>query len=202
MEINVSVTTLRSHICVCVFENKARIKLEDLVYYQSDEWGWIYIASTCMHACMHAYIHTHAHTQLISRRFPCQHLRGWQMNGPLWTVCHALFVCTCVCVSQPLIDGDLLGKTKHRTLKAITSLGEWERGGERQRWLYSTVNSKRCHTGGSKRCRTFPGLNELWHISYSLWKLSLKWMSSSVTWRSTETSSMFNVLFITPMLLD
>lgn len=200
MEINVSVTTLRSHICVCVFENKARIKLEDLVYYQSDEWGWIYIASTCMHACTHTYTHMHTHS--------------WYQDAFLvntseddkWMVHYELFatLCLCVrvCVSQPLIDGDLLGKTKHRTLKAITSLGEWERGGERQRWLYSTVNSKRCHTGGSKRCRTFPGLNELWHISYSLWKLSLKWMSSSVTWRSTETSSMFNVLFITPMLLD
>lgn len=33
-------------------------------------------------------------------------------------------LCLCVRVSQPLIDGDLLGKTKHRTLKAITSLGE------------------------------------------------------------------------------
>lgn len=159
---------------------------------------------------MHARIHTHTctHTadiKTLSLSTPQRMTNEWSiMNCLPRSVCVYVYVCArvCVCVSQPLIDGDLLGKTKHRTLKAITSLGEWERAGERQRWLYNTVNSKTCHTGGSKRCRTFPGLNELWDISYSLWKLSLKWMSSSVTWRSTETSSMFNVLFITSMWLD
>lgn len=109
--------------CVCVFEARASLQLTALVCYQSDEWGQIFIVSRVAW--------THTHTLPISKTLS---LSTAQRMTNERSIMNCLPLCVCVCVSRALIDGDLLGKTKHWKQSHHLDERERERGKYTEGW--------------------------------------------------------------------